>query len=193
MIAHLSHRRSGRRAQQGISLVMTLLFMVSALVLGISVMSVGVMQERILGNSKDRDLAFQAAEAALREAEADIVKNITDASAFVDTCASGLCTAPTLRATVSPLPVDQQAGFDWAVAGNVRTYGQYTTALALPSVTVQPVYVIEKLGNLGTPAGESLVLGSAPVSPGVAYRITARATGARSETAVTLQTVYATR
>lgn len=193
MIAHLSHRRSGRRAQQGISLVMTLLFMVSALVLGISVMSVGVMQERILGNSKDRDLAFQAAEAALREAEADIAKNITDASAFVDNCAAGLCTAPTLRAAVSPLPVDEQTGFDWAVAAKVRTYGQFTTAPALPSVAGQPVYVIEKLGNLGTPAGESLALGSEAPSPGIAYRVTARATGARPETVVTLQTIYATR
>ena len=184
---------SPRASQQGISLVMTLLFMVAALVLGVSVMSVGVMQERILGNTKDRDLAFQAAEAALRDAEADIAANVTLATTFADNCNLGLCTPPTLRSTVSPLPVDQQAGFSWTTSTQVRTYGQYTSASALPNVAGQPAYVIEKIGNLGTPSGESMVLGSESASPGVAYRITARAVGARPETIVTLQSIYATR
>ena len=55
------------------------------------------------------------------------------------------------------------------------------------------VYVIERLGNLGTPPGESVKLGTAPVAAGIAYRITVRATGARPETHVTLQSIYATR
>ncbi len=193
MSARTPPMRNRRRDQRGISLVMTLLFMVSALVLGISVMNVGVMQERILGNTKDRDLAFQAAEAALREAEADITKNIDTTSTFADDCALGLCTAPTQRTIISPLPVDQQSGFSWAASTKVRRYGQYTTAPALPNVASPPLYVIEKLGNLGTPPGESVVLGSEVTSPGVGYRITARATGARAETIVTLQSIYATR
>ena len=59
----LRHRRNAR-SQRGLSLVTTLLFTVAALVLGVSVMSVNVMQERIIGNTKDRDFALQAAEAA---------------------------------------------------------------------------------------------------------------------------------
>ena len=50
-----------------------------------------------------------------------------------------------------------------------------------------------RLRALGTPAGESVVLGSEPVAPGVGYRITARAVGARPETVVVLQSIYATR
>jgi len=38
-----------------------------------------------------------------------------------------------------------------------------------------------------------LVLGSEPTAPGVGYRITARAVGARPETVVVLQSIYATR
>ena len=182
-----------RAAQRGLSLVTTLMFMVAALVLGVSVLGVSVMQERIVGNTKDRDLAFQAAEAALRDAEADIAANFNPATSFADNCNLGLCTAPTQRASVSPLPVDQQAGFSWTTAAQVRTYGQYTGAPALPGVSRAPVYVIEKLGNLGTPAGESVVLGAEVTAPGVGYRITARAAGGRAETVVTLQSIYATR
>ena len=50
-------------------------------------------------------------------------------------------------------------------ATQVRTYGQYTGSPALPSVASTPVYVVEKLGSLGTPSGESAVLGSAPSAP----------------------------
>ena len=186
--------KAGRRGnQRGLSLVTTLLFMVAALALGISVMGVSVMQERILGNNKDRDLALQAAEAALRDAEADIAANINASTVFADDCNLGLCTPPSLRAVVSPLPVDKQAGFDWATAGRVRTYGQYTGSPALPGVSGAPVYVVEKLGNLGTPSGESAVLGSAPSAPGTGYRVTARAVGARAETIVFLQSIYGTR
>ena len=182
-----------RHAQRGFSLVTTLMFMIAALVLGISVMGVNVMQERIIGNAKDRDLALQAAEAALRDAEADIAANINPTTVFADDCNLGLCTPPTLRASPSPLPVDQQAGFSWSTSTQVRRYGLYTAAPALPGLSSPPVYVIERLGNLGNPPGESMAMGTEPSAPGVGYRVTARATGARAETVVTLQSIYATR
>lgn len=190
------HRRSVRpraRSQQGLSLITTLLFMVSALVLGVSVMGVNVMQERIIGNTRDKALAFQAAEAALRDAERDIRLSITPATNFTDTCISGLCTAPTLRTTISPLPVDKQAGFSWATTATVRTYGQYTAAPAFPSVSSQPVYVIERIGDMGIPVGQSMIIGLQPQAPGTAFRITAKGTGARPETVVILQSIFALR
>lgn len=185
-----AHRRS---RQRGLSLITTMLFMLAALVLGISVLGVSAMQERVIGNTKDRDLALQAAEAALRDAEADIAANVNTTTAFVNDCNLGLCTPPTLRSTMSPLPVDKQIGFSWLSSTQVRTYGQYTLAPALPLVKSPPVYVIEKLGNLGTPSGESEALGTEVPSAGTAYRITARATGARDETVVFLQSIYAIR
>ena len=184
------------RAQRGLSLITTLLFMVAALVLGVSVMGVNVMQERIIGNTKDRDVAFQAAEAALRDAELDIATNILADTAFTAACTNGLCTPPTLRSPIpatAALPVDKQPGFNWATASNVRTYGQFTAAPALSGVSQAPVYVIEKLGYLGAASGESAVIGSEANAPGLGYRVTARANGARSETTVILQSIYATR
>jgi type IV pilus assembly protein PilX len=186
-----------RTRQRGLSLVTTLVLMLATLGLGIGVMGVNVMEERMIANTKDRDLALQAAEAALRDAEQDVASNVTPATAFSNSCTSGLCTPPSQRdalGALASLPVDDsRLGFDWTVDANVRRYGQYTNAAAFPSVVDQPRYVIEKFSYLGTPAGESVVLGAEPVAPGVGYRITARAVGARPETVVVLQSIYATR
>jgi type IV pilus assembly protein PilX len=186
-----------RRHQRGLSLVTTLLFMVAALMLGVSVLSVNVMQERTIGNTKDRDLAFQAAEAALRDAEQDLKTNITADSEFTATCTNGLCTPPSQRAVPLSVPVhDAAAGFAWDNVNQVRRYGQYTGAAAFPSVRAggQPRYVIEKLGPLGTPPGESLTrIGLEPASPAYGYRITAQASGARDETVVILQSIQTKR
>ena len=188
-------RNIGRRGQRGLSLVTTLLFMVAALMLGVSVLSVNVMQERTIGNTKDRDLAFQAAEAALRDAEADLAKNITADTVFTAACTNGLCTPPSQRAVPLSVPVyDADAGLNWGNANQVRRYGQYTTATApFPSVSAQPGYVIERVGNLGTPPGESMLQGLAPAQAGIGYRITARALGAREESVVILQSMYSVR
>lgn len=185
-----------RRSQQGLSLVTTLLFMVSALMLGVSVLSVNVMQERMIGNTKDRDLAFQAAEAALRDAEQDLKVNITADSVFAADCANGLCTPPSQRAVPLSVPVHAAAGFAWTNDNQVRRYGQHTGAAAFPGVRAggQPRYVIEKLGPLGTPPGESLTrIGLEPAAPAYGYRITAQAGGAREETVVILQSIHTKR
>lgn len=181
------------RAQRGLSLITALLFMIAALILGVSVVGINAMQERMIGNSKDRDLALQAAEAALRDAELDISRNLGSATVFNNDCGQGLCTPPTQRGTPSALPVHEQAGFSWAAAGNVRSYGQYTVAYTgvadFPKVAEPPVYVIEKLGGMGVPPGASVLDPGA--STRTAYRITARATGARADTVVVLQSIYA--
>jgi len=183
--------------QRGISLVTTLVLMLATLGLGVAVMGVNAMEERMIANTKDRDVALQAAEAALRDAEQDVASNISPSSAFSDTCTSGLCTPPSQRdslGALASLPVDDaRLGFDWTVDANVRRYGQFTGAPGFPNVADQPRYVIEKFSFLGTPAGESVVLGAEPTAPGVGYRITARAVGARPETVVVLQSIYATR
>jgi type IV pilus assembly protein PilX len=190
-----SREAAGRRhRQRGLSLVTTLLFMVSALMLGVSVLSVNVMQERTISNTKDRDLAFQAAEAALRDAEQDLKTNINADTAFTATCTGGLCTPPSQRAVPLSVPVHQAPGFAWESQG--RRYGQYTGGATFPGLggSAQPRYVIEKLGTLGTPPGESLTrIGLEPSEPVYGYRITARASGAREETEVILQSIHTKR
>ena len=55
--------------QRGSALVVALVFLLLMTMLGISAMQGSNMQERMAGNLRDRNMAFQAAEAALRGGE----------------------------------------------------------------------------------------------------------------------------
>jgi type IV pilus assembly protein PilX len=196
----LQPKSAALTAQRGISLVTTLLFMIAALMLGVSVLSVNVMQERTIGNTKDRDLALQAAEAALRDAEADLVASVSTLT-FSEDCTGGLCVPPSQR-LISPLSQSIEQVVDWTwnttpANRKYRVYGQATGAAKFPGIKAtdeaQPRYVIERVGSLNAPSGESMKLGIAPGATGTGYRITARAVGAREETVVVLQSMYTAR
>lgn len=169
--------------QRGFSLVMALLFIVAIAMLTMAAMSSNLIQERIVGNSRDRNLAFQAAEAALRDAERDIDNNINIATVFSSTCGSGLC-------TYSSSGTPQFQSVNWSSTGNTRTYGAYTGAMALADVSQPPKYIIEKLPPLAAAVGESAGLGIKPQANRTGYRITAMGYGARSETKMMLQSTY---
>ena len=182
--------------QNGISLVIVMIFLVILSVLGISAMQGSTLSSRIARNEADRNLAFQAAEAALRDGELDarnLKVDITPCAAgavgcrsvlikggsggtndFNSTCADGLCcTVAICGTTVSTLPVWTDAT-KWAATGatgaTVR-YGTYTGATALPVVFRQPRYLIEYFAKAQAPV----------------YRVTAVGFGANESTQVMLQ------
>ena len=74
--------------QRGAVLVFSLIFLLIFTVLGVSSMSSSILEEKMTTNSYDRTLAFQAAEAALREAE-DYISNNTPT--LDEQCANGFC------------------------------------------------------------------------------------------------------
>ena len=55
--------------QRGVVLVTGLIFLVILTLLGVTAMQTTILEERMAGNLRDENLAFQAAEAALREGE----------------------------------------------------------------------------------------------------------------------------
>jgi len=61
------------RRQQGVSLVIVLVLLVATSLLGIAVLRSSALQERMSANMRDRSLAFQAAEAALRFAQEEVL------------------------------------------------------------------------------------------------------------------------
>lgn len=61
------------RRQQGFSLLVVLLLLVVMSVLGIAVLRSSAMQERMSANLRDRSLALQAAESALRYAQDEVL------------------------------------------------------------------------------------------------------------------------
>ncbi len=60
---------AGWRQQSGIALVIALVFLLVLTILGVTAMQTSTLQERMSGNVRDRNLAFQFAEEALRDAE----------------------------------------------------------------------------------------------------------------------------
>lgn len=158
--------------QQGIALIVALIFLAVLTILGVTIARNSSMEERMAGNTRDRDLAFQAAEAALRDAEADLFPGFVG-NAF-DGSTPGLIT----YAANANDPAYWKA-YNWAGAS------QEVTA-ALANVEARSRYVIEKKPNTIIPA----------VPPSVTpttvqhFRVTARGVGTTTETVVILQSEY---
>jgi type IV pilus assembly protein PilX len=172
------------RDQQGASLVIALMFLIVLTILGLVAVRSSTVQERMAGNDRDRAIAFEAAEAALRDAELDIQLGRSPADPFDAACTSGLC-KPSVVATA------QWDSVNWAGATS-RIYGVGSGAGAYPlAVSNPPRYIIELLPDL--PSGPGGTLNKNPQSSsggGNAYRITARGWGRRPGTQVELQSVY---
>lgn len=66
------------RAQRGIVLVTSLIFLLVLTLIGVTAMQGTTMQERMSGNMQDRNVAFQAAEVALRAGEGWLQENEYD-------------------------------------------------------------------------------------------------------------------
>ncbi len=166
-----SHRR-----QQGVVLVVGLLLLLVMTVLGVTTIKSTILEEKMAGNLRDKDLAFQAAEAALRDGERLVTCNncsldINGLTGLeMDCTTSGLCVA---NGDLDPV-MDLRNGIG-------LEYGAYTGDTALPSdYSTPPRFVVE--GIRYWPPG----------APGwkVVYRITAIGYGGTSHATAIHQSVY---
>jgi type IV pilus assembly protein PilX len=178
---------------RGFSLIVILLMLVALAMLSLGAMNSSILQERMVANARDRQVALQAAEAAIRDAELDIERNIDAATGFADGCANGLCIPPSDTAN-NPKSAPLWQSIDWATT---RAYGSRTDAPALlgpdnVALAAQPRYFIENLPTLPPLPGESAAIGggATPAPRARAYRISVRASGIRASTVVMLQSVY---
>lgn len=185
-----------RRPGRGFSLLMILLLTAVLSLLALSAMNGSIVQERMVGNTRDRQVALQAAEAGLRDAEAEIEANANAADGFDEACTGGLCIPPSDTAS-APQSAPLWRSINWAT--QTRAYGSRTGAPALlgpdnQPLTQQPRYFIERLPALPPQAGTSACTGGGcsnnPNERPRAYRITVRASGVRASTVVMLQSVY---
>ena len=69
---HMRLKTPAPHGQRGAILVTALLLLLTLTIIGVSVVQMTRMQERMAGNARDLNLAFQGAEAALREGEQQI-------------------------------------------------------------------------------------------------------------------------
>ncbi len=172
------------RSQRGISLVIALMFLVVLTILGLVAVRSSTVQERMAGNDRDRAVAFEAAEATLRDAERDIQANITSANPFDNVCTDGLC-------RISTVATPNWNSISWTGATS-RIYGVNSGAGSFPlAVSNPPRYIIELLPDVPSGTGNTLNANArSSTRGGTAYRITARGWGRRPGTSVMLQSVY---
>lgn len=195
----------GLRPQRGASLVVSLLMLVAVLLLGISAAQIALQGEKSSRNDRDRQIAYQAAEAALMDAEMDIEKSPDTTKSrsvlfserpvlanFAPGCGAGESnTNLGLCATASPgaQPVWLLIDFTDADSTTTKTvpFGKFTGQILQtgkgPLPSKPPRYIIEAINYRA--AGED-----ASVQSTYFYRITAMGFGARETTQAVLQTFY---
>lgn len=151
-----SRPMSARRDQQGIALIVVLVLLVVTAILGVAIMRSSAMQERMAANLRDRSVAFQAAEGALRFAQ-DQVLGAGAWESRIPTVAD--CTSASICPSGS-LPVWREVPDD-----------EYDTGMILES----PEYWIEYIGTgPGQPGGCDTTSGSTLNCANPLYRVTAR-------------------
>jgi type IV pilus assembly protein PilX len=184
-------------AQKGVTLLVTLLLLLGVLILGASAANMALVGERAARADRDRQLAFQAAEEAVMDAERDVDGKNSSPSrqaalgsaapdAFAADCGkgdlAGLCASPDGLA-----PAWQR--IDIADGAGSAAHGQFTGATmetgqgALP--LRRPRYIVERLPYRAPGA-------AADEAPAYYYRVTVVGFGAREGTEVVLQTAYRT-
>lgn len=209
-----SHAKHTVRAQRGAVLIISLMFLVVLTLLAITSMSGTALEERMAGQYRDLNLAFQAAEAGLRDAERDLYavgaappatftpRNppIAGRTGFGDGTdaanPSSRCTDSSNTTYGRGLCYPRAAGphppfptADLSANSNVAVpYGLYTGATPLQMVSAQPRYLIEALWS-NIPAGPATSIGAGGATM-TYYRITSRGFGANPATQVTLQEMY---
>ena len=182
-----SRRRAGgsRRRQAGVVLVVVLVLLLCSMLLASASFQSASLGERAAGNARDRQVAFQAAESALRDAETMVRTNNNGpfqplkVIEFTAQCLKALC-----RSSESAPVWSQLSESDWT-GSKTFAYGASTKAAAVADVAAQPRYVVEYQGTM-QPIGPGMPCGAL-------FLITARAQGASSTTNVMLQSVYRVR
>jgi len=162
------------RRQSGVALITGLIFLVMLTLIALTAMQSTTLEERMAGNTRSRDMAFQSGEAAVRAAEKVL----------------GGVSLPAFNGTKAGYYVQLANGaagdywintHDWA-AKSVLYSG------ALTGVK-EARFVIEALpANLGSCGDKSFV--PKPNSGGGIYRITSRGVAADGTSRVIVQTTF---
>lgn len=188
---------STQSQQSGFALIVGLIVLLLLTLIMLVALRMASLEERMAGNLKNQNIAFQAAESALREAEARI-RNGTDGldedeDGVPDTNAFNplrLSDGP-FQNTTAPLCVDGLCGtsdpLQSALIGDLHPSVMRKANLALPAPNIEtgllpePQYIIELI-TVAPHTDPRLVKAT--------FRVTARARGEDPNSLVQLQSTY---
>ena len=158
--------------QRGVVLIMSLTILMVLTLVGVSSMKTSSLQERMSGNARDYQIAFEAAEIALRAGE-DYVTSISTTTDFSTTGTNGKYVARTTTSTGA-----------WEIDSN-WTAGN-TESVTLANVSKDPEFMVEILDSTYGQV-DSLDPAGSPTGIIALFRVTARGYGKNPNTRVMLQ------
>ncbi len=166
--------------QEGAVLVVSLIFLLILTLLGLSGMGTTTLEEKMAGNLRDLNLAFQATESALRDAEGWVMSR-TDKPTPDASATQGVYPPGTLMGMANQTTA-------WWDAHGIE-YGESTGAALLDDVNTQPHYIIEHDAFVS----DTFDVGITDPTGRNFYRITARGTGGTDTALTVLETTYVRR
>lgn len=168
--------------QSGVVLVLSLIMLILLIIIGLTGVRVTSLEEKMAGNSKDQNLAFQTAEAAIRAGEANI-EAVVAIAAFNGTNGLYGINNTTYNVTSSSA---------WTTGNSAEFNSGFS------DIKTQPRYFIKHISTTDdTSAGASVNIGGygeSTAGTAVSYfTVTAKGTGGRDSSQIFLQTHYGKR
>lgn len=161
-----------QRHQRGTALIISLVFLLLLTILGVTAVSTSTLQEKMAGNMKDQNMAFQAAETGLRGGEAAILALVSTGDKPVpDSTGSGGVFTPS---------VINMLNSSWRSA-NATLYGSFSLLYEAPRYAVEFAGVETISYDIG---------GSKPPDTITYYRIWSHGYGGTQTAESVLQSTY---
>lgn len=184
MVSVKKHSPRSSSHQEGAVIIFCLVFLAILTLMGVSGMEGTILEERMSGNLRDYNMAFQAAESALKEAESWLGEQDSQPLTSVD--------GSTLVWSENAMdPNVNNATFWWAESARDGAWwgGNGIDLNVFNTHAAEPAYIIEQYHT--STSGQSIGIGSGEVvTPRVFHRITARGVGATQAAEVLVQSVF---
>jgi type IV pilus assembly protein PilX len=138
--------------QQGMVLLVSLVFLLLLTMLGISSMQNATLQEKMAGSVNQRNKSFQNAEAALRMGESSIKDKDFEMAKCVG---SARCAPPAEAPTVNSERTDGTSGVTWKAGGEgffgIQNLGTTATPIIRPNCSgTVTMYRVTSVATYGT-------------------------------------------
>lgn len=191
------------RSDRGSVLIVSLVFLLLLTIVGVSAMNMTNLEEKMSGNFRDHDLAFQSAETALLDAEEfvettfDVDRALTDpacagTNCYSSSCNGGLCFHGDFKSSSTPV-----SSCDAGITKEWENSAIWTDTSKTRSIQTQVTGTVENARYIiefrcfeprdPTNANPDPAI-FAQWSP--AFRITAVASGSSTDAQVMLQSTY---
>lgn len=168
--------------ERGVVLIVALIMVLLMTIIGLASIEGSDLQERMAGNVRDRNVAFQSAEAGLRSGELELTKVVLP---LFDGSKSGYWPDLQQIGAIRPAPSA------WTKA-NWAAYAA-ASGLNLEDVFAQPMFAIERVITPISAANEGSgadVISRQKLEEAEFFRVTSRAVGGSENTEVVLQSTY---